>query len=125
MKVKFILLTDRERSGGMSLPGLKKQSDISCEEIKTRPVYEAYGEPSCTIDKKRREMELTQCWSRIKFDILTVIQLISHLARIFSYLWKKFHESCTQIQNIINDFITDTKPGSRNIKYSSGNNKKI
>lgn len=98
MKAKLILLTDRERSGGMPLPDLKKQCDISCEKIKTRPVYEAYGEPSCTIDKRRRKMELTQSWSRIKFDILTVIQLISHMTRIFSYLWKKFHELCVQIR---------------------------
>lgn len=34
------------------------QSDISYEEIKTSPVYEAHGETSCTIDKRSRLMEL-------------------------------------------------------------------
>lgn len=59
------------------------------------------GNPAALIDKRRRKMELTQSWSRMKFDILTVIQLISHLTHIFSYLWKNYAHSATVLMTLL------------------------
>lgn len=64
MKGGFILLTDRERSewGNGPPPGLRRWSDISCEEIKTRHLNGANGErgPSCTIGRRRRKKKKTE-----------------------------------------------------------------
>lgn len=52
----FIDWQGKGQSGGMAPLGLHRWSDISCEEIKTRPVNGANGEerPGCTIDRRRR-----------------------------------------------------------------------
>lgn len=92
--VHFIDWQGKGQSGGMAPLGLHRWSDISCEEIKTRPVNGANGEerPGCTIDRRRRRRRRRQeKWgsllidegrARIKFDILPVILLISLLVSL-------------------------------------------
>lgn len=59
----FYWLTGKGQSGGTAPPpGLRRWSDISCEEIKTRHLNGANGErgPSCTIGRRRRKKKKTE-----------------------------------------------------------------
>lgn len=56
-RVHFIDWQRKVRVGERPPPGLRRWSDISCEEIKTRHLNGANGErgPSCTIGRRRRK----------------------------------------------------------------------
>lgn len=61
-RVHFIDWQRKVRVGERPPPGLRRWSDISCEEIKTRHLNGANGErgPSCTIGRRRRKKKKTE-----------------------------------------------------------------
>lgn len=89
----FYWLTGKGQGGGTAPPGFQRWSDISCAEIKTRPINGGNRDqrPSCDIDrrgkKKWRSSLIDEGNGGIKFDILQSLSWFpSFTEHIYSYM---------------------------------------